>query len=428
MDGSSGDDGPDSYIHYKEDVQLMKNAGFQFYRFSISWTRIMPDGTLPSLNEAGLQYYDNLINELIANGIEPIVTMYHWDLPSRINDLGGLTSPLFPLYFEQYAKVLFERYGDRVKQWITFNEPSIYCNLGYVAQAMAPGYNVTGGEYYCIFHSQIAHARAYHLYKDQFYAAQQGRIGMTFLCFGYYPKDPTNPDDLAGVERAYEFDLGVMAKPIMIGGFPDIVKEYVDQFSKEEGQAWSRLPVYDQETLDYVKGTYDFIGLNYYTSFLVEGAPVNPSRRPNILDDVRINLSQDPSWPKASTEWFTCVPEGLRDTLLWIKDKYNGAETVITENGWVDNGELEDVDRIEYYRLHLNAVLEAMDAGANVTAFTTWSVVDVFEWAAGFTTHFGLHAVDRVTKKRTPKKSIEFVKELIATRRIPDKVATVNFP
>lgn len=427
-DGSSGDDGPDSYIHYKEDVQLIKAAGLDFYRFSISWPRVMSDGTLPSKNEAGLQYYDDLINELLANGIEPVVTMYHWDMPSRIHDLGGLTSPLFPLYFEQYAKVLFERFGDRVKTWITFNEPNIYCNNGYVTAAMAPGINVTGGEYYCIYYTQLAHARAYHLYKEEFYEKQLGRVGITFMCYGFYPKDPSNVFDVAAVERAYEFNLGVYAQPIMIGGFPDIVRENVDRFSEEEGQAWSRLPEYDQETREYVKGTYDFMGLNYYTSYLVEGAPAELSTNANILDDPRMNLSFDSSWVRGATFWMYCVPEGLRDLLLWIKDRYNGAETLITENGWADTGELDDGDRVEYLRQHLNAVLEAIEGGAHVTAHTTWSVIDVFEWGSGYTVGFGIHKFDPVTKERTPKKSVSFLQELTTTRRVPDKVPSPKFP
>lgn len=427
-DGSSGDHGPDSYVYYKDDVQLIKAAGFQFYRFSISWTRIMPDGTPASLNEAGLLYYDNLIDELLANGIEPIVTMYHWDMPSRIHDLGGLTTPLFPLYFEQYAKVLFERYGDRVKTWITFNEPNIYCNMGYSTGDMAPGLNVTGGEYYCIYHSQLAHARAYHLYKDQFYATQQGRVGMTFMCYGFFPKDPSNPVDVAAVERAYQFNLGVYAQPIMLGGFPDIVREYVDRFSEEEGQAWSRLPEYDQETMEYVRGTFDFMGLNYYTSYLVSGAQEGLRKLPKIDDDVRASLSTDPTWVRGGTFWMHCVPEGLRDLLLWIKDNYNGVETLITENGWGDNGGLDDGDRVEYLRQHFNAVLDAIGGGANVTAHTTWSVVDVFEWASGYTVTFGIHHVDPETKLRTPKKSVGFLKELTATRTVPLKVPSEKFP
>lgn len=427
-DGSSGDDGPDSYLNYKEDVQLIKNAGLQFYRFSISWPRVMADGTLPSKNEAGLEYYDNLINELIANGIEPVVTMYHWDLPSRIHDLGGLTSPLFPLYFEQYAKVLFERYGDRVKRWITFNEPNIYCNTGYNTGLMAPGKQVTGGEYYCIYYTQLAHARAYHLYKEHFAPTQQGRVGMTFMCYGFFPKDPNNLFDVAAVERAYEFYLGVYAQPIMKGGFPEIVKDYVDKFSKEEGQAWSRLPEYDLETLEYVKGTFDFMGLNYYTSFLVEEAPEGLSKNPNIDDDARLGLSFDPSSVKASTSWLYCAPDGLRDLLLWIKDRYDGVETIITENGWADNGELDDGDRVEYLRLHLNAVLEAIDAGANVSAYTAWSVTDVFEWDSGYTVTFGIHKVDPVTKARTPKKSVSFLKEVVSSKRVPAKVPSEKFP
>lgn len=427
-DGSSGDDGPDSYLHYKDDVQLLKNTGVSFYRFSISWPRVMADGTLPSKNEAGLQYYDNLINELIANDIEPIVTMYHWDLPSRIQDLGGFTSPMFPLYFEQYAILLFQRYGDRVKQWITFNEPSQFCVKGYASSTWPPDLSVPGGEYYCIYYMQLAHARAYHTYKDQFFANQNGRVGITLFSTYSFPKDASNPADVAAASVSQQFELGVYAAPFFKGGWPDVVKEMVDKFSEEEGRTWSRLPHYDEETIAYVKGTSDFFGLNYYTSRLIE-ATENPSKRPFIMDDPRSVSSVDPSWPYSS-DWLYSVPNGLRDLLVWITEEYDRPEIIITENGWADEDGLvvEDLDRIEYLRLHFNAILEAIDAGVNIVGHTTWSILDNFEWLWGYVEKFGIHSFDSVTKVRSPKRSVTFLKDVIETRTLPAKVPSPKFP
>lgn len=388
----------------------------------------MSDGTLPSLNEPGLQYYDNLINELIANDIEPLVTMYHWDLPSRIHDLGGFTSPLFPLYFEQYAIVLFQRYGDRVKQWITFNEPSEFCVRGYATGAWPPGFTVTGGEYYCIYYMQLAHARAYHAYKDKFFATQNGRVGITFYSTFSLAKDPSKQADVEAAEIAQQFQLGVYAHAIFLGGFPEVVKQHIDTFSKEEGQSWSRLPEYDQETLEYVKGTSDFFGLNYYTSRLVEATNTYPNPRPNIVDDPRVLYSYDASWPHAKSEWLYSVPSGLTQLLSWISNAYGQPEIIITENGWSDDGELEDGNRVEYLRLHLNAILDAIDAGVNVSGHTTWSIIDNFEWHMGYTEKFGVHSFDKVTKVRTAKKSVAFLKQVTETRTLPDKVPTELFP
>lgn len=426
-DASSGDDGPDSYVHFARDVEILKNSGVDFYRFSISWSRIMPDGTLPSLNQAGIDYYSNLIDLLMENGIEPMVTMYHWDLPSRIHDLGGFTTSLFPLYFEQYAKVLFEHFGDRVKNWITFNEPSEFCVRGYGTGGWPPGFMTPGAEYYCIYYMQIAHAKAYHLYKKFFFESQQGRVGITFYSINVFPKDPQNPADVEAAERTQMFYLGVYAHPIFIGGFPDVVRESVDRFSSEEGHAWSRLPEYDEETLEYVKGTSDFFGLNYYTSRLAE-ATETPSTKPLLYDDARVLLTTDPSWPQANSDWLYTAPSGLTNLLLWIKNTYNGVETIITENGWSDAGEQEDDNRVEYLRLHLQAILDAMEEGANVIGHTTWSIIDNFEWSMGYTEKFGIHSFDPVTKVRTAKKSVAFLKQVCETHVLPDRVPTELFP
>lgn len=425
-DGSSGDDGPDSYYHYKEDVKILKEIGMQFYRFSISWPRVMADGTTATINEAGLQYYDNLINELLANGIEPIVTMYHWDLPSRIQDLGGFVNPLFPKYFEQYAILLYTRYGDRVKEWLTFNEPSEFCPNGYSNNVWAPGISVVSGEYYCAHHMLIAHAKAYHAYKDKFFASQGGRVGITLNSGFYYPKDPNNADDVQAAHAAFMFQFGIYAHPIFVGDYPEVVRNNVDKFSGEQGYPWSRLPKFDQEMINYIKGTSDFLGLNYYTSRI---SAYNPARTsPIIYDDSKADSYGDEKWPRAKSTWLFSYPEGLRDILIWISKNYNGVETIITENGWSDDGELQDDNRIEYLRLHLSAVLDAIDAGANVSGHTTWCAVDNFEWLLGFTEKFGIHSFNQQTKARTPKKSVEFLKKVLVNRSLPEKVPTALFP
>lgn len=426
-DGSSGDDGPDSYVHYKQDVKILKDMGMQFYRFSISWARVMSDGTTASKNPPGIKYYSDLIDELLANDIEPIVTMYHWDLPSRLQDLGGFINPLFPQYFEQYAKLLYEEYGDRVKEWLTFNEPSEFCPNGYSNNVWAPGKAVIGGEYYCGHHMLLAHAKAYHLYKDNFKATQGGRVGITLNSGYYYPKDPEDPAQVAAAHAGLMFQFGIYAWPIFVGDYPEVIRNNVDTFSTEQGYPWSRLPEFSPEEIEYVKGTSDFLGLNYYTSRMTETMDV-PNTYPIIYDDSRVRSYTDDSWPQAKSSWLFSCPEGLRDLLIWIKDNFNGVETIITENGWSDDGELEDDNRVEYLRLHLNAILEAIDAGANVSGHTTWSAVDNFEWLLGFTEKFGIHKFDETTKLRTPKKSVAFMKNVIANRYLPDKVPTALFP
>ena len=204
-DRSSGKDGAKSYDLYKDDVQMLKNAGMDFYRFSISWARVMPNGDTSVLNEAGLQYYDNLIDELLVNGIEPMVTMYHWDLPQALQEWGGFTNPIIVDYFEAYAEVLLKRYGDRVKIWTTFNEPIMTCDGGYGSGGMAPAIDSAGvGVYLCTHHLLLANARVYRLYKLK-YNRPDGKIGIVINCGYSFPKDPNNPSDVAASDRHIQF-------------------------------------------------------------------------------------------------------------------------------------------------------------------------------------------------------------------------------
>ena len=209
LDRTNGDVSANSYEFYKEDVQMLKQASMQFYRFSIAWSRIMANGDTSTLNEPGLQYYDNLINELLANGIEPMVTMYHWDLPQGLQDLGGMTNPIIIDYFEAYAATLFERYGDRVKIWTTFNEPKLVCENGYATGERAPLVNLPGiGGYLCAHHALLAHARIYDLYQKK-YKREGGKVGIVINCVFQWPKDKNNPEHVRAAERTMQFNVNV---------------------------------------------------------------------------------------------------------------------------------------------------------------------------------------------------------------------------
>lgn len=209
LDGSNGDVTANSYDFYKEDVKALKLTGVNFYRFSISWARIMPTGDISSLNELGLQYYDNLINELLLNGIQPMITMYHNDLPQRLQELGGWTNSYITDYFEQYASSLFARYADRVKSWSTFNEPAQICLMGYGTEQHAPMTNSSGiGEYLCGHNILMAHAKVYRLYREQYYYRFFGKVGIALNSIMTLPKDSSNADDVAAAERNMQFWVG----------------------------------------------------------------------------------------------------------------------------------------------------------------------------------------------------------------------------
>jgi beta-glucosidase/6-phospho-beta-glucosidase/beta-galactosidase len=321
---------------------------FQHYRFSMSWSRFFP--VSPRLNERAFDYYNKLINELIANNIEPVVTLVHYDLPNWIQEEGGYLNSNFVKYFKLYADEIFKRFGSRVKVWITFNEPTDTCVGNF-------------GEYVCSYNILLAHATAYHLYKDRYAAEQKGMIGITLDGRFYYPKDSSVPDDV--VQRALAFDIGWFSHPIFskIGGYPQVMVDEVNERSKRQKLPWSRLPVMDEDTKNFIRGSADFLGYNYYSSRLVQldSSDYDPDAPPNWSSDSKILFFTDPKWKQAKSSWLFSVPEGLHDALVWFKNEYENPTILITENGWSDYGELEDDGRIEYLKSHLSSISKAIN-------------------------------------------------------------------
>lgn len=269
-DGQNADVAANSYYQYEDDIKALLATGADYYRFSISWPRIMPDGDISSLNEAGLAYYDRLIDSLLANGIEPMITMYHWDLPQRLQDLGGWTNSYIVDYFEQYARVLYARYANRVKQWITFNEPDLFCLFGYSAEIFAPMVRAPGvGEYQCGHNVLLANARAYHIYADGGYRAQfGGTVGISLHTNMTMPMNAASASDVEAADRSMQFWLGWFAHPIFstLGGYPQVMRTTIDANSAAEGRPLSRLPTFTAAEVEFIRGTADFLGLNYYYS------------------------------------------------------------------------------------------------------------------------------------------------------------------
>jgi beta-glucosidase/6-phospho-beta-glucosidase/beta-galactosidase len=422
-DGSNGDVAANSYEKYQEDVDALASIGSQFYRFSISWSRVLPTGDISSRNEAGIQYYHKLIDALLEKNIEPMATMYHWDLPQYIQDLGGWMNPLIVDYLEEYANLLFSEYGDKIKSWITFNEPLEYCGNGYGTGTWPPALRLPGvGEYYCAHHTVLAHARIYHLYEDSYFATQQGQVGITLSTGFAFPEKENDPEHLAASDRAMQWSIGIYAHPIFTktGNYPQVIRDRVDQNSADQGFAWSRLPKFSDEEVEYIRGTSDFLGLNYYTSSIV--IPANDDNdwpKPSKWHDTYIYSWQDPSWPRAKSAWLASIPNGLYRTLTWIRDNYQNVETIITENGWSDDGEMQDVDRINYLELHFEAVVKAINDGCHVTGHTSWSLIDNFEWLLGYTEKFGIIRVDVEDPelKRVEKDSSTWLRNVIKNRQ-----------
>ncbi|XP_049836568.1 myrosinase 1-like isoform X2 [Schistocerca gregaria] len=410
--GDTGDVACDSYHKYQDDVQMLKALNADVYRFSISWSRVLPTGDLDVINQAGIDYYNNLINELLANGIQPLVTIYHWDLPQALQYIGGWSNELLVDYFVEYARLLFQNFGDRVKWWITINAPAGLVN-GYAMNEVAPSQPASGIGDYLATHTVIkAHARVWHLYDEQFRASQNGSVGITFEMDGLEPLT-NSTEDAEAAERARQFQVGIFAHPIYSqdGDYPAVVRQLVDANSEAEGRPRSRLPTFPQEEIEYIRGSADFLGvIHFETSFVTPGVTgESPSK---TRDSAVITTSAE------------TVPWGLRSQLNWIANEYPGYPVFITENGVSNSGGRNDSDRIEFYTGYLGAVLESIhEDGVPVIGFLAWSLMDTLEWNSGFTAKYGLYEVDfsSPNRTRTPKDSAGFMAEIFSSKQLPNQ-------
>ncbi|CAK1602814.1 unnamed protein product [Parnassius mnemosyne] len=421
-DCSNGDIADDSYHLYKRDVEMMRELGLDFYRFSLSWSRILPTSFPDKINEAGVQYYNNLIDEMLKYNIEPMVTLYHWDLPQKLQDMGGWTNPYIVDWFADYARVAFEMFGDRVKYWITMNEPREICYQGYGANTKAPRLNIKGtAEYMCAKNLLMAHAKAYHIYNEEYRFSQGGIIGITLSANWYYSETEA---DIEAAEEAVQFEWGQYANPIFSekGDFPPVMKEKIAAKSAAQGFARSRLPEFTPEEVEYVRGSADFFGINHYSSYIVyrNESMATYHEVPSYYDDLNAVIYQSSEWEHGASDFLKVVPEGFYKLLTDIKQKYNNPPIYITENGYSTYGGLVDDDRIAYYRKYMDAMLDAIDEGCDIRGYAAWSLLDNFEWMEGYLERFGLYEVDYESpeRTRTPRKSAFVYKQIVRTREL----------
>lgn len=428
-DNSTGDVACDSYHKYKEDVQLLKKAGADYYRFSVSWARVLPTGRLADgVNPKGMEYYSNLIDELIANGIEPMITFYHWDLPQTLQDVGGWTNETIVQHFGDYTRLLYGNFGNRVKRWITFNEAWVFCVQGYGDGQHAPGIiNISTEPYQCIHNVLKSHGTAYRIYDGEFRAVQQGQVGITLDATWYEPKNASDPADVEAAERTMVFRHGWLAFPIYFGDYPEIMRSTIDFKSVMEGRNESRLPRFDDHWKQVIHGSADFLGLNTYTTELV-----TPEIRldQGWFGDKDTQTGQDPEWESTASAWFKVVPWGFRKLLVWINKTYGNPLVLVTENGYSENGDvgLNDTLRSKFFRNYINEMLKAVVLdGCNVKSYTAWSIMDNYEWASGYTERFGSHYVDYSSPNRTriPKDSVATLRQIFADNGFPAPKPTV---
>ncbi|XP_027365303.1 hydroxyisourate hydrolase-like [Abrus precatorius] len=409
----NGDVACDGYHKYKEDVQLMVETGLEAYRFSISWSRLIPNGRGP-VNPKGLQFYNNLINELISKGIQPHVTLHNFDLPQALEDeYGGWVSRDIIRDFTHYADVCFREFGDRVLYWITVNEPNVFGQGGYdqgttPPQRCSPPFcaikskrgNSTYEPYLAVHNILLAHSSAMRLYRRKYKGKQHGFVGISVYTLRFLPLKNTE-EDKAASQRAHDFFVGWIMDPLVHGDYPISMKE----------NAGARIPSFTDRESEQVKGSYDFIGVIFYNSVNVTDNPDALKTRPRdfSLDmAVQIIFLQD----LFSEEEYPVTPWSLREELNNLKLLYGNPPIFIVENGQrtVSNSSLQDVSRVKYLHGFIGGVLDAMRDGSNIKGYFAWSFMDLFELLSGYNSSFGLYYVDRNDPelKRYPKLSAKW--------------------
>ncbi|XP_063541765.1 myrosinase 1-like [Cydia strobilella] len=421
---TNGDIACDTYHKYERDVEMMRELGLDAYRLSLSWSRILPTGFSNQINQEGVDFYNNYINEMVKYNITPMVALYNWDLPQKLQELGGFTNPLIIEWFEDYARVAFSLFGDRVKHWITLCDPREICYEGYGQTLKAPQLNATGiGEYLCAKYLVVAHAKAYHAYNNDFKPSQGGECGIT-IGVNYYSPLTDSEEDKAASELFNQAQWAIYSDPIFSeqGGWPKEFAERVAAKSEEQGYPRSRLPEFTEEEIALVKGASDFIGIGHYTAAYVYAYAsdyVAGNIVPSLADDTNVGSSQPTEWPTAASSWLKWAPRSLYNTLNEVHNRYNSSVIYVSDNGWSTTGGLEDDVRISYYRAMLNDLLDVLDEGVvQIKGFIAFGFMDTFEWTAGFSERFGLYEVDFESdeRTRTARKSALVAKHIIANR------------
>ena len=399
FEGTNGDVAVDHYHRYKEDVKLMADMGLESYRFSVSWPRIIPDGD-GEINQKGLDFYNNLIDECLKYGIVPFVTLYHWDMPQKLEEQGGWTNKKTIDAFVKYANICFKAFGDRVKHWITFNEAVVFTSSAYIKGAHPPGIQNDPEKYFLATHNVfVAHAKTIIDYKA---LRQFGEIGITHVFTPSFSIDK-NEDNIKAMYHANQYEINWFYDPILKGRYPEYVVKQLD----EKGYS----PNWTEEELRLIEkaaSKNDFIGMNYYqpqrvmkndcfeeverTRESATGAPGIPS-----FDGVYKTVMMG---DKVYTKWgWEIAPDAFLEGLETFRDNYGDVKIYITENGLGDQdliveGEILDVPRIKFIEAHLKSLKKAIEKNINVKGYYAWSATDLLSWLNGYKKQYGFIYVD----------------------------------
>jgi beta-glucosidase len=398
LNGDTGDVACDHYRRYAADVAVMHELGMQAYRFSVSWSRILPAGK-GCVNPAGLDFYDRLVDALVARGIAPIVTLFHWDLPAALDDLGGWLNPDVARWFADYAAIVYRRLDDRVTRWATLNEPWVVADGGYLHGALAPGHRSRFEAPIASHHLLRAHGAAVQAYR----AEGKHEIG---IVVNLEPQvaATADPADLAAANRVDAYMNRQYLDPVFRGSYPPELAEIF-------GEAWPSWPDAD---LALIRQPIDFVGVNYYTRSVRRH---DPAAWPLHAAVVR-----QPQSTYTETAW-EVHPAAFTDVLIWVQQRYGNPAIYVMENGAAfydppvaEAGRVRDPLRVSYLRGHLRAAHAALVAGVDLRGYMVWSLLDNLEWSLGFSKRFGIVHVDFASLERTPKDSARYYARVIASR------------
>jgi beta-glucosidase len=432
----NGDDGAvacDHYHRYRDDVALMRELGLQTYRFSTSWARVRPDGG--PLNRRGLDFYERLVDELLASGIRPWLTLYHWDLPQALQERGGWTVRETADRFTEYALDVHDALGDRITAWTTLNEPWCAAFLGYTAGAHAPGRRSPAEGMLAAHHLLLGHGQTVRALRERDPLLE---LGITLNLTVADPVDAADPADTDAARRIDGQFNRWFLDPVFLGSYP---ADVLDDFRETDAEAVALLEdaVRDGD-LETIAAPLDALGVNYYHGDFVGGRP-SPVPTPDTdAPTLRAIASPFPAhrgifWherglPRTSQGW-EVQPEGLTRVLRRVAAEYTGdLPLYVTENGAayddvpvpVEGGRLRipDADRAAFLEAHLGAILDAIEAGVDVRGYFAWSLLDNFEWAWGYDKRFGIIHVDFATQRRSMKDSAIGYSRIIAERAVPE--------
>lgn len=407
--GENGEIACDHYHRWREDIALMKRLGLKAYRFSIGWPRVLPHGR-GALNDAGVAFYDQLIDTLLAHGIQPLVTLSHWDLPLALQyELNGWLSDDLPRIFADYATAMYDRFGDRVKTWMTLNEPWVTVDGGYFHGAHPPGIRDRRLGYRAGHNLLRAHAYAVAAYRAGKH--NQGQISFAMNSSFSFPATKSKAD-IDAAERAVVNFAGWFTDPPYYGDYPALLRERLGDM----------LPAFTAEDSRLLKGSMDYLALNYYTSEVVRHAEQAWPMQYEVVPQPDV-FHTETNWPVR--------PDGFYELLVWLNRRYPGLPFYITENGAAVSdkpnaeGFVDDQKRIQYLADHFAAAHRAMKAGVDLRGYMVWSLIDNLEWSAGYSKKFGLIRVDRQSLQRTIKASGLWYAKVIASGVVGTNAAPV---